>query len=114
MRQRIRDSSTTVQDRERQLSVTVGGHGELTGLVFHGEVYHDLAPAELADLIVKTVASAAAKARRKAVAGAGDLMSGLGQLDAAARSAGSMEELVESVVRQVTASDRRRNRRSVA
>ena len=68
VRRQVRRSRTTVEDRDRLLSVTVDGHGDLCELTFHGEDYVDLPPAELADLIVKTVTAARLEARRKAMA----------------------------------------------
>lgn len=108
-RQRARQSRTTAQDKERLLTVTVGGQGELVELAFNGDAYQDLAPAELADLIVKTTASARQEAQRKAMAAVTALGLDLGRLDAAARGARSVDELVESIVGAVTgAGDRRR------
>ncbi|MEV0128434.1 YbaB/EbfC family nucleoid-associated protein [Dactylosporangium sp. NPDC050688] len=101
-RQRARQSRTTAQDKERLLTVTVGGQGELVELTFNGDAYQDLAPAELADLIVKTTASARQEAQRKAMAAVTALGPDLGQLDAAARGARSVDELVESIVGAVT------------
>jgi len=101
-RRRARQARTTAQDKERLLSVTVGGHGELAELTFHGDAYRDLAPAELADLIVKTTTSARQEAQRKAMAGVSVLGADLGRLDAAARGAGSVDELVESITSAVT------------
>ncbi|WP_432990141.1 YbaB/EbfC family nucleoid-associated protein [Dactylosporangium sp. CA-233914] len=109
VRERVRQSRTTMQDKEHLLSVTVGGHGELAELAFHGDAYRELAPAELADLIVKTTTAARQEAQRKAMAGAAVLSADLGTLGTAARGAGSVEELVESIVGAVTAAgDRRR------
>lgn len=106
-RQRARQSRTTAQDKERLLTVTVGGQGELVELTFNGDAYQDLAPAELADLIVKTTASARQEAQRKAMAAVTALGPDLGQLDAAARGARSVDELVESIVGAVTGAKRR-------
>jgi DNA-binding protein YbaB len=44
--------------KNKMLTVTVGGQGELQSLVFRGDAYRSLAPAELAQLIVKTVEEA--------------------------------------------------------
>ena len=91
-----------MEDRDRLLSVTVDGHGDLCELTFHGEDYVDLPPAELADLIVKTVTAARLEARRKAMAGTADLAADLTGIGTAAHRAGSVEELVESIVGAVT------------
>lgn len=103
VRRQVRRARTTVEDREHLLSVTVDGHGDLCELVFRGEEYRDLPPAELADLIVRTTTGARLTARRKAMAGTGDLAADLGDIGTAARRAGSVEELVESIVGAVTA-----------
>ncbi|WP_432842798.1 YbaB/EbfC family nucleoid-associated protein [Dactylosporangium sp. CA-092794] len=114
IRRRVRQSRTTVRDREHRLSVTVGGQGELAELTFHGDAYRDLAPAELAELIVKTTGTARQEARRKALAGIGDLGADLGGLGSAAQDAGSLDELVESIVGTVTAAGERRDREGAA
>lgn len=108
MRERVRQAKTTVEDKEKLLSVTVGGHGELTQITFHGDAYRRLAPAELADLIVTTVRTAREGAQRKAMAGAAELTGELPQLNAAARAAGTMDELVEGLVGLVSGGDDRR------
>jgi DNA-binding protein YbaB len=113
MRRQVQRARTTKEDRGRLLSVTVGGHGELIGLTFHGDAYRQLAPAELADLIVTTATSARDGARRAAMAGTAQLTGDLTRLSDTARTAGSVDELVEGIVGVVTAAeDRRRERRS--
>lgn len=115
MRRQVQQARTTVRDKERLLSVTVGGQGELCELTFHGDAYRQLAPAELADLIVTTAAKAREGARRRAMAGAAELTGDLTRLSDTARTAGSIDELVEGVVGLVTtAGDRRREGRSAA
>jgi len=98
IRDQVRTAKTTVQDRERLLSATVDGHGELRQLVFHGDAYRDLAPAELADLIVQTVAKAKDGARRKAMAGVQALTDDLPGLGDTARGAATVDELIEGIV----------------
>jgi DNA-binding protein YbaB len=98
LRDQVRRARTTVQDRERLLSATVDGHGELRQLVFYGDAYRDLAPAELADLIVQTVMRAKVDARRKAMAGVEALSADLPGLGDTARRATTMDELIEGIV----------------
>ncbi|OAA29206.1 hypothetical protein UG55_100317 [Frankia sp. EI5c] len=63
----------TATDRNRTVSVTVDGRGEVHEVHFRGEAYRDLAPAELADLLVRTIGQARRAAREKALAGLADL-----------------------------------------
>jgi hypothetical protein len=98
-----------VEDKGHVLSVTVGGHGELSELAFHGDEYRRLAPAELAHLIVATVARAREGALRKAMAGAAELTGELTRMSDRARDATSIDELVEGIVGMVTAGDERRD-----
>jgi DNA-binding protein YbaB len=108
-RQRAREMRTTVQDKEKILSATVGGYGELRQITFHGDAYRDLAPAELADLIVKTARRAHDDAQRlvqqNSAAVAGDLF-GLGDT---AQRATSIDELIEGIVGLVTSAGDRRD-----
>jgi len=97
IRQQVRQK-TTVQDRERLLSATVDGHGELRQLLFHGDAYRELAPAELADLVVRTVAKARDGARRKTMAGVRALTGDLPGLGDTARGAATVDELIEGIV----------------
>jgi DNA-binding protein YbaB len=103
LRQQVREAKTTVRDKDRRLSATVGGEGELAQLTFHGDAYRQLPPAELADLIVKTVAKAREAAQRKLLAGASVLTDDLPQLHDAARRATSVDELIEGIVSAVGA-----------
>ena len=57
-RRQVQEARTTVRDKDHLLSVTVGGIGELRELTFHGDAYRELAPAELAALIVTTTTGA--------------------------------------------------------
>jgi hypothetical protein len=102
IRDQVRHARTTVEDRERRLSATVDGHGDLRQLVFHGDAYRDLAPAELADLIVQTVAKARDGARRKVMAGVRALNGDLAGLGDMARGAATVDELIEGIVGQVS------------
>ncbi|MCX4472963.1 YbaB/EbfC family nucleoid-associated protein [Micromonospora sp. NBC_01655] len=108
VRRRVARAQTTVEDKKKLLSVTVGGHGELTRITFNGDAYRRLAPAELADLIVTTTRTAREKAQRKTMAGTAELTRHLSGLDDAAQSAASIEELVEGIASMVSrGADRR-------
>lgn len=97
-RRQVQEARTTVRDKDHLLSVTVGGIGELRELTFHGDAYRELAPAELAALIVTTTTGAREDARRKAMAGFAELTGDLSGIGGTARTAGSVEELVEGLV----------------
>nr|MDT0664134.1 YbaB/EbfC family nucleoid-associated protein [Micromonospora sp. DSM 115978] len=68
-------------DKNKIMTVAVGGRGELKEIKFRGDGYRELAPAELADLLVKTIERARADARERALAGAQGLMRGIPALD---------------------------------
>ncbi|MEU5941631.1 YbaB/EbfC family nucleoid-associated protein [Micromonospora sp. NPDC047548] len=114
VRQRVREAKTTVEDKKKLLSVTVGGHGELTRITFNGDAYQQLAPAELADLIVTTARTAREGAQRKAMAGTAELTGDLSRLGDTARTAATMEELIEGIVGAVSGGDDRRRGRAAS
>ncbi|NBE80118.1 YbaB/EbfC family nucleoid-associated protein [Micromonospora rubida] len=103
VRQQVQQAKITVRDKERLLSVTVGGQGELQQLTFHGDAYRRLAPAELADLIVKTAGRARDDAQRKLMASTAALTDDLPRLHDTARQAASVDELIEGIVGMVSA-----------
>jgi hypothetical protein len=108
-RRRASEARTTVEDKEKLLSATVGGHGELCEITFHGTAYRELAPAELANLIVTTVRQARDRAQRTALAGTAKLTGDLSRLSDTARRARSIDELIEGIVGLVTTTDSRRD-----
>ncbi|MFD2420680.1 YbaB/EbfC family nucleoid-associated protein [Amycolatopsis pigmentata] len=55
LQQKMEEDSSTVRSKDRSLSMTFDGRGELTGMKFHGTKFRSMAPAELAHLIVETV-----------------------------------------------------------
>ena len=65
----VAEASTTVRSKDRMISATFDGRGELTELKFHNTRYREMAPAELANAIVKTLADG----RGKALAGMAEL-----------------------------------------
>lgn len=54
--------SVTVTAKDRAVEATVGAQGELTGLRFPTSRYRTMAPAELANVVMTTIASARAQA----------------------------------------------------
>lgn len=64
---RIREISVTVTAPKRTVSVTVS-HGEITDISFPNGAYRSMAPAELASVLMKTIASARRKAINEAAA----------------------------------------------
>lgn len=58
--------SESVTSDDGLVAVTVSGNGTLTGLAIHEAAYRLLRPADLAALIVRTTAAAAARATRTA------------------------------------------------
>lgn len=50
-----REETTTVHAKDKSVSMTFDGSGELTELKFNGNKYRSMAPAELASLLIETV-----------------------------------------------------------
>lgn len=94
--------SHRTSDKNKLLSVTVGGRGEIRDLTFRGDGYRELAPAELADLLVKTIERARVEARRQALAGLQELMLELPAPVGNLAEAQSAEELVDEVLGMFT------------
>ncbi|OHV30840.1 hypothetical protein CC117_27370 [Parafrankia colletiae] len=73
----LRESEQITQqtsDKNKILTVIVGGRGELREIRFRGDAYRELAPAELADVLVKTIEQARRTAQQRALADAQQLM----------------------------------------
>jgi DNA-binding protein YbaB len=64
-RRKLAEVSATVVAPRQVVSVTVGGQGEITDVKFPVSAYKDMAPAELADVIMKTVKDAREQALGK-------------------------------------------------
>jgi hypothetical protein len=65
---------TVVTSKNRMVSATVDCRGKLVELSLKGNRYRSMAPAELAALVVETVATAQDKALKEALAAAAELM----------------------------------------
>jgi DNA-binding protein YbaB len=65
MEQKIAEETTTVRSKDRSLSMTFDGRGELTGLKFHDTAYRSMAPAQLANTIVETLNTGRAQCMEK-------------------------------------------------
>ncbi|MET7747487.1 YbaB/EbfC family nucleoid-associated protein [Micromonospora sp. NPDC005367] len=65
--QQMSGAQTTVTAKNRAVSVTVDGRGDLIDVKFPTSAYRTMAPAELAGLLVETVRSAREEARQKAM-----------------------------------------------
>ncbi|GAA4545110.1 YbaB/EbfC family DNA-binding protein [Amycolatopsis samaneae] len=57
--------ATTTRAKDRSLSVSFNGRGELTELKFHGTKYREMPPAQLAHVIVETMTAARVEAMAK-------------------------------------------------
>ena len=62
LHRRVQEISVTVASPRREVEVTVNHGGSLTDISFVGTGYRRLAPRELSDLILKTLADAKEKA----------------------------------------------------
>lgn len=55
LHQKMEESTTEVRSKDRSLSMTFDGRGDLIGVKFQGNKFRSMAPAELAHVIVETV-----------------------------------------------------------
>jgi hypothetical protein len=99
IRRQGEEASFRASDRNKLFSVTVDGRGEIRELTFRGDGYRELPPAELADLLVKTIERARTEARRRALAGAQELMRELPFPMGDLAEVGSTEELTKEIQR---------------
>lgn len=60
-----REESTTVTTRDKSLSMTFDGRGELVDLTFNGSKYRSMPPAQLASLIMETLRRGRAESLEK-------------------------------------------------
>lgn len=87
LQQKMEEDSSTVRSKDRSLSMTFDGRGELTGMKFHGTKFRSMAPAELAHLIVETVRAGRTQHMEKMSESVGELMPGLSFADLASGQA---------------------------
>ena len=87
MHESMREINGTARSKRRQVSAIVDSRGELLELTFHGTGYRNLAPAELADIIVSTVREARASATEQLYDSLEEAMPGGAALAEAAKSA---------------------------
>ncbi|ONH62029.1 hypothetical protein CcI49_00910 [Frankia sp. CcI49] len=96
-------------DRGKLLTVTASGDGKITDISFRGDAYRELAPAEFADLLVKTIEQARSGALDTALAGMRDLMlelpSSIGRLAEVQSSDELVEELLGMFTRNIPDDD---------
>jgi DNA-binding protein YbaB len=65
VQKRIAEISASVTSPRNVVSVTVGQHGQVTGVQFPSTAYRSMAPAELAKVVFETVEKAQQKAREE-------------------------------------------------
>jgi DNA-binding protein YbaB len=61
----IDEETVTVRAKDRSLSITLDGRGEVTNIAFNGTKYRAMAPAELAHLLVETIRAGRAQCVQK-------------------------------------------------
>jgi DNA-binding protein YbaB len=83
LQEKMEEDSSTVRSKDRSLSMTFDGRGELTGMKFHGTKFRSMAPAELGHLIVETVRAGRTQYLEKMSENMGELMPGLNFADLA-------------------------------
>jgi DNA-binding protein YbaB len=94
----VAELSHTVTSKRKLFSVTVGGGGELQGFTFNGENYRSLAPAELAQMIIDTVAEAHEAIRDETSNMLSNLMPEIGEEFDLLSSSNSLDELLNGFV----------------
>ncbi|EWM19092.1 YbaB/EbfC family nucleoid-associated protein [Kutzneria sp. 744] len=67
----IDEETVTVRAKDRSLSITLDGRGEVTNIAFNGTKYRAMAPAELAHLLVETIRAGRAQCVQKMTAAMG-------------------------------------------
>lgn len=77
LQEKMNEDSTTVRSKDRSLSMTFDGRGELTEMKFLGTKFRSMAPAELAHLIVETVQAGRAQFAEKFTESWGSSVPGL-------------------------------------
>ncbi|MCG8916457.1 YbaB/EbfC family DNA-binding protein [Actinokineospora sp. PR83] len=95
---RLWDENTTVHAKDRSLSMTVDGRGELLEMAFTGGKYKSMPPAQLAHVIVETLGRAKAESMAKISEAMGD--PGVPGLDVAGIASGKVDpmEMVNSLL----------------
>ena len=106
---------TTISPKNRSISVTVDGQGELTEVKFPSNAYRGMSPAQLGSLIVDTVTEAREEARRKSIgmfqsllpAGlpVGDMLSGPVDFDDVMEQITDLVRDAQSTIRKMTKED---------
>ncbi|MEV4629538.1 YbaB/EbfC family nucleoid-associated protein [Micromonospora sp. NPDC049523] len=87
---------TTITSKDRMLSVTINGRGEILKLTFANTRYRQMAPAELASLITETIAAARAETLTQLADVAGDeVLPGISFRDLAGGAVG-LDQVVNS------------------
>jgi DNA-binding protein YbaB len=61
----INEETVTVRAKDRSLTVTLDGRGEVTNIGFNGVKYRSMAPAELSHLLVETIRTGRAQCAQK-------------------------------------------------
>ncbi|WP_410611323.1 YbaB/EbfC family DNA-binding protein [Amycolatopsis sp. lyj-109] len=95
------EARSTVHPKDRSLTMTLDGRGELVELVFNGSKYRTLPPAQLAQIIVETLQKGRVEAQQKM----SDLMgeTSVPGLDLAGMAAGEVrpDEMIKSMFGQM-------------
>lgn len=115
LRDGLAATQTTISPKNRAISVTVDGQGELTEVKFPTNAYRTMPPVELGRLIADTVTEAREQARRKSIgmfesllpAGlpVADMLSGPVDFDAVMAQIDEVVRSARSTVRTTTTED---------
>jgi len=99
---KIETAATTVTAKNRGLSVTVDGRGDLVEVKFLTKSYRTMAPTELGQLLVETIGAACTQAREEAASMFQEMLpAGMPLLDAF-KGAVDADEMIREAMRTVT------------
>src|SRR5262249_55810382 len=100
--QQSAEISQQTSDKNKIMTVTVAGRGELKEIKFRGDAYRELAPAELADLLVKTIEEARRAAQERALDGIQELMHEVPPLSGDLTEMGTADEFAQELLGMFT------------
>jgi DNA-binding protein YbaB len=105
--QNMATAETTVTSKNRAVSATVDGRGEISAIKFVTTSYRTMAPAELANLLVETIRAAQTEAREKTYGMVEGLLPNRLPLREALSGSVNFEEAMNQLTRTFTETEQR-------
>jgi DNA-binding protein YbaB len=100
--QGMSSAQTTVTAKNRALTVTVDGRGDLVEVKFPTNAYRTMAPAELGNLLVETTKTAREQARESAAGVFESLLPSRAPILGMLNRSGNFDEMMQEAVRMVS------------